>query len=423
MSVANFKLNDLCPLLRVLLPFHDKKTAPINSLSTNPPQTTNPPGAIFYFTLTKEPRQVGSWRRKEVVRKMDFIVKSALQQDLSTQQEASDFGQANIKVIGVGGAGNNITSWLYKKGIRGAEVIACNTDKQHVDISEADKKFLIGKDLTRGLGCGGYPQRGAESAQESIMQLKESLRSSDMVFVCAGMGGGTGTGAAPVVASVAREMGAIVIGTVTMPFAIERARIDKAEYGLQNLRKNCDTVVVVDNNRLVKIAGNLPVQQAFAVANELVSTMIKGIVETIAIPSLVNLDYADVKAIMTNGGVAAIGVGVSDTANKVEEAVKGALSNPLLDIDYEGATGALIHITGGPDLTLDEISQIGELVTEKMDDDANVIWGARVADEMKGKLMVMTIITGVNSPWLLGKEASKGMNKKSFNKELGLEII
>ncbi|MBD3318495.1 cell division protein FtsZ [Candidatus Woesearchaeota archaeon] len=353
---------------------------------------------------------------------MDFIVKSALENDLSTQKESLDFGQANIKVIGAGGAGNNMTSWLYKKGIRGAEVIACNTDKQHIDISEADKKFLIGKDLTRGLGCGGYPQKGAEAAQESMMQIKEALRGADMCFVCAGMGGGTGTGSAPVVASVAKEMGAIVIGTVTMPFNIERARIDKAEFGLQNLRKVCDTVVVVDNNRLVKIAGNLPVQQAFAVANELIATMIKGIVETIAIPSLVNLDYADVKAIMTNGGVAAIGVGVSDTANKVDESVRGALSNPLLDIDYEGATGALIHVWGGPDLTLDEISRVGELVTEKMDDDANVIWGARVSEEMKGKLMVMTIITGVNSPWILGKTQQKN-KPNTFNRELGLEMI
>ena len=256
---------------------------------------------------------------------MDLFVKNAVQQDFTAQQREAEFGQAKIKVVGVGGGGNNMVSWLYKKGVRGAEIIACNTDKQHIDVSEADKKFLIGKDLTRGLGCGGFPQRGAEAAQESLLQLKEVLRGSDMVFVCAGMGGGTGTGAAPVVAQVAKEMGAIVIGTVTMPFSIERARIDKAEFGLQQLRQVADTVIVVDNNRLVQIAGNLPVQQAFAVANELVSTMIKGIVETIAIPSLVNLDYADVKAIMSNGGVAAIGVGVSDTNNRVDEAVKGAL--------------------------------------------------------------------------------------------------
>ncbi len=354
---------------------------------------------------------------------MDFIVKNALAE--TQKQDDVDFGQANIKVIGVGGAGNNMVSWLYKKGIRGAEVIATNTDKQHLDISEADKKFIIGRDITRGLGCGGFPQKGAEAAQESMMQLKEALRGSDMVFVCAGMGGGTGTGAAPVVASVAKETGAIVIGTVTMPFSIERARIDKAEFGLQQLRQVSDTVVVIDNNRLVQIAGNLPVQQAFAVANELISTMIKGIVETIAIPSLVNLDYADVKAIMTNGGVAAIGVGVSDTNNRVDEAVKGALSNPLLDISYKGATGALIHLCGGPDLTLEEINRAGELITESMDEDANVIWGARVSEEMKGKLMVMTIITGVNSPWILGKQTAKEVHKKAtaFNDDLGIETL
>ena len=255
-----------------------------------------------------------------------------------------------------------------------------------------------------------------------------------MAFVCCGMGGGTGTGAAPVIASVARDMGAIVIGTVTMPFNIERARVDKAEFGLNQLRQVSDTVIVIDNNRLVQIAGNLPVQQAFAVANELVSTMIKGIVETIAIPSLVNLDYADVKAIMTNGGVAAIGIGVSDTENRVQEACRGALSNPLLEINYEGATGALIHVCGGPDMTLDEIQRVGEIVTESLDEDANVIWGARVQEEMKGKLTVMTIITGVHSPWILGREGARGSlpNRaraeaqgrfQEISEELGIEII
>jgi len=240
------------------------------------------------------------------------------------------------------------------------------------------------------------------------------------------MGGGTGTGSAPVIGSVAKDSGAIVIGTVTMPFKIERARVDKAEFGLQQLRKVSDTVIVIDNNRLVQIAGNLPVQQAFAVANELVATMIKGIVETIAVPSLVNLDYADVKAIMTDGGVAAIGVGASDTNNKVEEAVKGALSNPLLDISYHGATGAIIQIAGGTDLTLDDINKVGELVTESMDPDANVIWGARVTDDMKGKLTVMTIITGVSSPWILGKHETtkaKKVTERQFHDELGIEIV
>lgn len=354
---------------------------------------------------------------------MDFIVENALKEDANKPE--LNVGQANIKVIGVGGAGNNMVNWLYKKGVKGAEIIACNTDKQHLDISESDRKFLIGKDVTRGLGCGGYPNKGAEAAKETLNEIKSTLNGSDMVFVCAGMGGGTGTGAAPVIATVAKDSGSIVIGTVTMPFNIERARIDKAEFGLQQLRQVSDTVIVIDNNRLVNIAGNLPVQQAFAVANELIATMIRGIVETIAVPSLVNLDFADVKAIMTNGGVAAIGVGSSDTNNKVEEAVKGALNNPLLDIDYKGATGSMIHIEGGTDMTLDDVSKIGELVTETLDEEANVIWGARVSEEMKGKLTVMTIMTGVKSPWILGKidEASRTEEAKRVSDELGINFV
>ncbi len=357
---------------------------------------------------------------------MDFIVQNALN---NAPKQDADYlegvGQANIKVIGVGGAGGNMVSWLYKKGIQGAEIVACNTDQQHLKITDADRKFLIGRNVTRGLGAGGFPEKGMEAARESLQQLKESLKDADMVFVCAGMGGGTGTGAAAVVAQVAKDAGAIVIGTVTMPFKIERARVDKAEYGLNQLRNVSDTVIVIDNNRLVAIAGNLPVQQAFAVANELIATMIKGIVETIAVPSLVNLDYADVKAIMTSGGLAAIGVGASDTNNKVEEAVRGALSNPLLDISYQGATGAIIHVSGGPDLTLDDINKVGELITEQMDSDANVIWGARVAENLKGKITVMTIITGVKSPFIVGKQDHRRPSPQAMHvsDELGIEMI
>ncbi len=357
---------------------------------------------------------------------MDFIVQNAMKTQEEMPQSMPEVGQANIKVFGVGGAGNNMVSWLYNKGIKGAEIIAANTDQQHLNITEADRKFLIGKEITRGLGAGGYPEKGAEAAKEALTEIRESLKGADMVFVCAGMGGGTGTGAASIVAKVAKEMGAIVIGTVTMPFKIERARVDKAEFGLQQLRSVSDTVIVIDNNRLVQIAGALPIEQAFAVANELISTMIKGIVETIAVPSLVNLDFADVKAIMKNGGVAIIGVGSSDTANRVDEAVHGALSNPLLDVDYNGATGALIHIEGGPDLTLEEVSRAGELVTETLDEDANVIWGARISDTMKGKVTIMTIITGVKSPWILGAEDNRQAEREKTAKlsnELGIEIL
>ncbi|MFT4343506.1 MAG: cell division protein FtsZ [Candidatus Woesearchaeota archaeon] len=355
---------------------------------------------------------------------MDFIVQQA-QQNASNTPEMQ-VGQANIKVIGCGGAGNNMVSWLYNKGISGAEILAINTDQQHLDITKADKKFLIGQSITRGLGCGGFPDRGKQSAQEDSHTLKDMIKNSDMLFVCAGMGGGTGTGSAHVVAKLAKEMGSIVIGTVTMPFKIERARVEKAEFGLDELRKNCDTVIVIDNNKLVQIAGNLPIQQAFAVANELISTMIRGIVETIAVPSLVNLDFADVKAIMKNGGVAAIGIGSSDTNNRVDESVQAALSNPLLEISYEGATGALIHIEGGPDLTLDEVSRAGDLITAQMDQDANVIWGARINPAMKGKVIIMTIMTGVQSPYMTGSAAIAGQKSRerptsaSISDELGI---
>ena len=356
---------------------------------------------------------------------MEFLVQNAMQQANNFQTQETNVGQANIKVIGCGGGGTNVTNWLYKKGIQGAEILALNTDKQHLDLVEADKKLLIGKNLTRGLGCGGFPQKGAEAAKEQMSEIRSMLNQSDMVFITAGMGGGTGTGSASVVAKTAKELGSIVIGAVTMPFSIERARIDKAEFGLQQLREVCDTVIVIDNNKLVQIAGNLPVQQAFAVANELISTMIKGIVEIIAVPSLVNLDYADVKAIMANGDVSVIGIGEADSEHRVEEAVKRALSNPLLEVSYDGATGALIHVEGGADLTLDEVSKVGDMITEALDSDANVIWGARINETMKGKIRVMTIVTGVNSPYILGKGAKKESAARAVavSRELGIDLV
>ncbi|MBT3395523.1 cell division protein FtsZ [archaeon] len=356
---------------------------------------------------------------------MEFIIQDALKNAEQNDVMDVEVGKANIQVIGVGGAGNNMVSWLYKKGINGAEITALNTDKQHLDISSSDTKYLIGKELTRGLGCGGYIDKGRDAAREDLNQLRDIVKGADMTFICAGMGGGTGTGAAPVVAQLAKESGSIVIGTVTMPFNIERARIDKAEFGLQQLREVSDTVIVIDNNRLVKIAGELPIKQAFAVANELVSTMIKGIVEIIAVPSLVNLDYADVKTIMTNGGVSAIGIGESSTENRVEEAVNRALSNPLLEVSYTGATGALIHITGGDDFKLEDVSKIGDMITSSLDPDANVIWGARIEKGMEKKLRIMTIITGVTSPYILGKTDPKAQKTEvaEMSNELGIDSI
>jgi len=331
-------------------------------------------------------------------------------------------GKANIKVIGVGGMGGNAITWLFNKGINGATIYAANTDALHLSVTKADEKILLGKELTRGLGCGGAPPRGREAAKESLVDVKKAVSGADMIFVIAGMGGGTGTGGAPVVAQLAKETGAVVISVVTMPFECEKARIDKAEFGLQELRDVTDTCIVLDNNRLVDIAGQLPIEQAFAVANELVSTMVKGIVETITLPSLINLDYADVSAIMRDGGVAVIGIGEADTADRVNEAVKQALTHPLLDVDYRGASGALIHVTCGPDLKLEEFDLIGRIVAENLGPEAQVIIGARISKEFVGKVRVITIMTGIKSPYVLGKSLEESHEISKEVSDLGIEV-
>ena len=356
---------------------------------------------------------------------MEFLVKDALNNMSNDDLDKYDVGQARMVVLGCGGGGQNMVDWIYSKGINGAEIVAINTDLQDLKLKQANRKILVGKEATKGLGAGGNPEIGAAAANESMSEIKEVVKDCDMVFVCAGMGGGTGTGISPVVAKVAKDSGAIVIGVVTMPFSIERARIDKAEYGLKQLRQYCDTVIVIDNNRLVKIAGNLPVKQAFAVANELVSVTIKGIVEIISVPSLVNLDFADVKAIMKGAGVATVGIGMSDTNRRVEESVEEALKNPLLDIDYKGATGALIHVTGSDDMTLEEVNRSGELITTSLHQDANVIWGARVDESFGKRVQVMAIMTGVNSPHLLGANSKEEEEKQveEISNDLGIKTI
>jgi cell division protein FtsZ len=335
-----------------------------------------------------------------------------------------DVKAAKILVIGTGGAGNNCVSRLTQIGVQGAGTVAVNTDVKHLSITQAGERVLIGKDLTRGLGAGGYPDVGKRAAEESERDIRKILEGVDMVYLVTGLGGGTGTGATPIVARIAKEMGAIVIGCVTKPFKIEGARIGKAEDGLYQLRQVCDTVIVIENDRLLKIAGDLPLQQAFGVADNLISTIIKGVTETIAQPSLVNLDYADVKTIMHSGGVAAVGFGESDTKGRAEEAVIKAMTNPLLEVNYEGGTGALVHITGGSDLKLDEVNLIGEYVSRQLDPDAQVIWGARIDPDFKGKLRVITIVTGVKSPYILGPVARQDQaERKDFSQELGIPII
>ncbi|MEM2960454.1 MAG: cell division protein FtsZ [Candidatus Bathyarchaeia archaeon] len=325
------------------------------------------------------------------------------------QMGLRDPGYCRIAVIGVGGAGNNTVNRLMESGIVGAECIAINTDLQHLNAVHAHQKVLIGEKLTRGLGSGGDPNIGRAAIEESIEHVDKVLTDVDIVFVTAGMGGGTGTGAAPVVAKLAREKGAIVVGVVTMPFKIERGRINYALKGLTEMRRECDTVIVIDNNKLMWLVPQLPINEAFRVGDQVLANMIKGITEVISMPSLINLDFADFRTIMKRGGVAIAGIGESNAPNRAEDAVQKALRMPLLDIDYSGANGALIHVSGDESLTIEEANMVGEIITQMMSDDALVIWGARIDPNLKGSLRVTLVMTGVKSPYLLSGFGSKAV--------------
>jgi len=339
---------------------------------------------------------------------------------MSVESDTEEFGAPKIMVIGSGGAGCNSISRIAEMGVSGAQLVAVNTDKQQLALLSDDLvKILIGKSVTRGLGAGGYPEVGAKAAEVSRPALEEVLRGVDMLFITSGMGGGTGTGASPVIAEIAKQQGAIVVAIVTYPFRMERARIIKAEEGINRLKDVCDTVVVIDNNRLVELVPNLPMQEAFKVADEVIARTVSGITETITQPSLVNLDYADVRAIMGNKGLSVIAVGESKSVDKVKEVVEDTLKNALLDVDIAGATGALIHITGGPELTLGEASQVGEKLTEKIDPTATVIWGARVDPTFENKIEVIAIFTGVHSPYIKSS-APKSQQKDD---EFGLDYL
>ncbi|MDP2718041.1 MAG: cell division protein FtsZ [Candidatus Micrarchaeota archaeon] len=347
---------------------------------------------------------------------MEDLVKEALNKPVSSGKSADFdvFETPRIMVVGTGGGGCNSINRLAKAGIKGADLVAINTDKMHLlTVSESVKKLLIGASLTRGLGAGGYPEMGAKCADVSREALEKTFDKADMVFLTAGMGGGTGTGSAPVLAEIGKKKGAIVISIVTYPFALERARLAKADQGIENLKAQSDTLIVIDNNRLVQLVPNLPIDQAFNVADEIIARAVRGITETITTPSLINLDFADVRAVMSNGGVSMIAVGEAKGNHRTEEVVKNTLNNVLLDVDYTGATGVLLHVTGGPDMTLGECNQIGEMLTERVDANATVIWGARIDPAMEGKIEVIAIFTGIKSPYVLGKKVHTSEAKKS----------
>ncbi|MCZ7392591.1 MAG: cell division protein FtsZ [Candidatus Methanoperedens sp.] len=304
-----------------------------------------------------------------------------------------------VAVIGLGGAGCNIITYLSQRSIAGAKTIAANTDINHLVLQRADKRMLIGKERCRGKGCGGFPEVGAECARESTKQLKKELKGCNIVFIVAGLGGGTGTGAAPVVAEISRKLGALTIACLTMPFEIESLRREHAKKSIQALSALCDSVVLLDNTKLRKVAGKLPLKTAFAVANTLIGTFIKSVTETITQPSLMNLDFADLRAVLENGGISSFGIGEADGQERVEKAVQQAIAAPLLDIpDLSSAHGLLIHITGGQEMTLEEVAKVGELMAQRVHC-KRIIWGASVDDAMTGRIRVMALFASVGNPF------------------------
>ena len=316
------------------------------------------------------------------------------------------FGTPRITIVGCGGAGGNTVTRLNKLGVKGADTIVINTDKQALDLVEADHKILIGSRLTRGLGAGGFPEVAERAARESIHEIEDLIKGSDLVFITAGMGGGTGTGSAPVVAEIAKKHNAVVTCMVSTPFNVERARLIKADEGLDQLRIKADSTVVLDNNKLLEFVPNLPINQAFSVMDQMIAETVKGISETITVPSLINLDYADMKAIMDQGGLSVMLWGEAEEGAGVNEIVQEALNHPLLNVDYRGATGALVHITGGPNMSLKYVQDVAKALTEDLDCYSNVILGARVIPEFEGKCRVMAIMTGVQSPNILGPRST-----------------
>jgi cell division protein FtsZ len=334
---------------------------------------------------------------------------------LSTENRNEDVFRASIMVCGVGGGGSNTVQRLSKMGIIGANLVAVNTDGKHLNgLDPSIKRVLIGGPLTRGLGAGGFPDIGAKAADYSRTEIEQALGSCNLLFLTAGMGGGTGTGASPIVADLAKKNGSIVIGIITFPFALERVRLQVAKKGIEELKKSCDTLIVIDNQRLVDVYPNLAIEQAFKVADEVASRAVKGISETINAPSLINIDFADIRSIMSNGGIAMISVGEGQGPNKVNDVVESTLKNTLLDVDYEGATGILLHVRGGEDLTLGEANEIAGRLTEQAAPNANVIWGARLDPAYNGKVEVIAIFTGVSSPQILTGRKEEGAGSADF---------
>jgi len=371
------------------------------------------------FTNNYSSNQTPSFQSQEIShKKANQEVDEELQKIIASHK-------TRIKVIGCGGAGNNTINRISEVGIKGIETIAINTDAQDLLYTSSDKKLLIGKELTHGLGAGSNPKIGEESAKESEHDLKKLIEGSDMVFITCGLGGGTGTGSAPYLAQIARKMGILSVGIVTMPFVMEGShRFENALIGLEKMEQSINTLIVIPNEKLLELAPHLPLQTAFKVADEILTNAVKGIAELVTKTGLVNLDFADVKTIMSEGGVALIGVGESDAENRADESVMKALENPLINVDISNATGALINISGGENLTLDESRRIVETVADRLDPKAKIIWGAQIYKDLDKTIRTMLIITGVKSDQIFGEQHRLAEKKKNaLENELGIEFM
>ena len=313
--------------------------------------------------------------------------------------------RAKITVVGTGGAGNNTISRLNEIGIEGARTITVNTDAQDLFYSRADKKLLLGRQICGGLGAGGEPAVGEECAEESEEDIREELEGSDMVFVTCGLGGGTGTGSAPIISKISKRAGALTVAVATMPFSAEGVkRRENAERGLEKLQAASDTVIVIPNDKLLEVAPNLPLNKAFMVSDEILGRAVKGITELITKTGLVSLDFADIRSIMKGSGMAMIGMGESESGDRAIESVHEALSSPLLDIDISNAKGALINISGSSDLTLQESEKIVQIVADKLDPEANIIWGAQIDESLHNIIRTTIVVSGVKSKYNMASE-------------------
>ncbi len=322
-----------------------------------------------------------------------------------------------IKVIGCGGSGTNTIQRMTEEGIFGAELYALNTDAQHLLFSKVERKLLIGRKTTRGLGAGSIPKLGEEAARENDADIRTIVEDADMVFVTCGLGGGTGTGSAPVVAQAAQEAGALTIGVVTLPFSAEgEVRRDNMDYGLSRLRENTDTLIVIPNDKLLDVVPRLPLNEAFKVADDVLMRAVKGLTELITKPGLINLDFADVRTVMKDGGMAMIGFGESDGQSKAIESVRKALSSPLLEVEVSDAKAALVNVIGGNDMTVEEAEGALQEVYRMMNPDARIIWGVQVSPELKNMIRTLLIVTGVKSEQIYER---KEVRKERF----GIEIV